>query len=104
MSWAAHRKWRCGWCRAWIAGDAIRATRENTDYAWLSRALAEAILIAYGEAADVDRLFAYLTTITGRDREAVRQTLLADYQTSGARANPACLQGLLKDREKPLPR
>ncbi len=52
----------------------------------------------------VDRLFDYLTTVIGRDRETVRQTLLADYQSSGARANPACLQGLLKDREKPVPR
>ena len=38
------------------------------------------------------------------EKESVRQTLLADYQASGARANPACLQGLLKDREKPVPR
>jgi hypothetical protein len=52
----------------------------------------------------VDSLFAYLTTVIGHDPETVRQTLLADYQASGARANPACLQGLLKDREKPLPR
>lgn len=52
----------------------------------------------------VDRLFDYLTTVIGHDREAVRQTLLVDYQTSGARANPVCLQGLLKDREKPVPR
>jgi radical SAM superfamily enzyme YgiQ (UPF0313 family) len=52
----------------------------------------------------VDRLFEYLTTVIGRDKEAVRHTLLADYQSSGARANPACLRGLLKDREKPVPR
>ncbi|MBP5985881.1 MAG: DUF4080 domain-containing protein [Azonexus sp.] len=52
----------------------------------------------------VDSLFAYLTTVISRDKETVRQILLADYQSSGARANPACLQGLLKDREKPVPR
>ena len=52
----------------------------------------------------VDALFQYLTEISGRPQESVRQTLLADYQSSGARANPACLQGLLKDREKPMPR
>jgi hypothetical protein len=52
----------------------------------------------------VDALFGYLSEAIGRDKEAVRQTLLADYQASGARANPACLQGLLKDREQPQPR
>jgi len=52
----------------------------------------------------VDHLFDYLTGVRGREKESIRQTLLADYQSSGARANPACLQGLLKDREKPMPR
>lgn len=52
----------------------------------------------------VDSLFAYLSGVTGRYRESARSALLADYQASGARANPACLQGLLKDREKPAPR
>ncbi len=52
----------------------------------------------------VDALFQYLTEISGRPQESIRQTLLADYQSSGARANPVCLQGLLKDREKPMPR
>ncbi|NTV68649.1 MAG: DUF4080 domain-containing protein [Azonexaceae bacterium] len=52
----------------------------------------------------VDSLFDYLTGVIGREKEGVRQILLADYQTSGARANPACLQGCLKDREKPVPR
>jgi radical SAM superfamily enzyme YgiQ (UPF0313 family) len=52
----------------------------------------------------VDGLFDYLTDVIGRDKESVRTSLLADYLSSGARANPACLQGLLKDREKPLPR
>jgi len=32
----------------------------------------------------------------------VRASLLADYLASGARANPACLQGLLKDRGAPV--
>ena len=48
----------------------------------------------------VDQLFVYLCEI-GQEAESVRQTLLADYQASGARANPACLQGLLQRRDKP---
>ncbi|UCV22931.1 B12-binding domain-containing radical SAM protein [Ferribacterium limneticum] len=52
----------------------------------------------------VDSLFDYLTGVIGMEKESVCRTLLADYQASGARANPACLQGLLKDREKPVPR
>ncbi len=52
----------------------------------------------------LDRLFDYLSGVVGLDAESVRKTLLADYQASGARANPACLAGLLKDREKPVPR
>ena len=52
----------------------------------------------------VDSLFDYLTSVFGMEKESVRQNLLADYQSSGARANPACLDGLLKDREKPVPR
>ncbi|WP_226449374.1 B12-binding domain-containing radical SAM protein [Ferribacterium limneticum] len=52
----------------------------------------------------VDHLFDYLTTVIGHEKESIRLTLLADYQASGARANPTCLQGLLKDREKPMPR
>jgi hypothetical protein len=52
----------------------------------------------------VDALFDYLTGVIGREMEGVRQTLLADYQASGARANPACLQGLLADRANPAPR
>ncbi|MBS1143828.1 MAG: Radical [Proteobacteria bacterium] len=52
----------------------------------------------------VDCLFDYLTVVIGHDRESIRQTLLADYLASGARANPACLNGLLKDRDKPAPR
>lgn len=52
----------------------------------------------------VDRLFDYLTQVIGLDPAQVRQHLLSDYQSSGARANPACLQGLLKDRPKPVAR
>jgi len=48
----------------------------------------------------VDHLFDYLTKVAGRESESVRRMLLADYLASGARANPACLQGLLKDRDK----
>jgi hypothetical protein len=41
----------------------------------------------------VDTLFAYLSQNLPSD--AVRQALLADYLSSGARANPQALQGLL---------
>jgi radical SAM superfamily enzyme YgiQ (UPF0313 family) len=51
----------------------------------------------------VDALFTYLTEERGLAIETVRQTLLADYLTSGARANPGCLQGLLKHhRQMPV--
>jgi len=52
----------------------------------------------------VDHLFAYLTGVIDLPTEDVRQTLLTDYLTSGARANPDCLQGLLAIRAKPQPR
>lgn len=52
----------------------------------------------------VDRLFDYLTQVLGHPAETIRPRLLADYLGSGARANPACLQGLLKDRDKPAAR
>jgi len=52
----------------------------------------------------VDGLFAYLSGVIGLDSESVRQVLLADYLTSGARANPACLEGYLKGRAKPVSR
>lgn len=52
----------------------------------------------------VDQLFTYLTQVLTKDSAEVRQLLLADYLASGARANPACLQGLLKERENPAPR
>ena len=50
----------------------------------------------------VDCLFDYLTEVAGLEAESVRRMLLADYLASGARANPACLRGLLKDRDKPV--
>ena len=52
----------------------------------------------------VDHLFDYLTQVSGLAPATVRHSLLADYRASGARANPACLQGLLKDRPPPAPR
>lgn len=52
----------------------------------------------------VDRLFDYLTRNGAHAPETIRPLLLADYLASGARANPACLQGLLKDRPKPVAR
>lgn len=48
----------------------------------------------------VDCLFDYLTQIVGLASETVRQTLLADYRASGARASPACLRGFLEGRAK----
>ncbi|MFZ2268681.1 MAG: DUF4080 domain-containing protein [Azonexus sp.] len=52
----------------------------------------------------VDHLFDYLTQVQGHPAAAARPLLLADYLTSGARSNPACLHGLLKDRDKPAAR
>ncbi|PKO87716.1 MAG: B12-binding domain-containing radical SAM protein [Betaproteobacteria bacterium HGW-Betaproteobacteria-10] len=52
----------------------------------------------------VDALFTYQTQVIGQTTESVRQTLLADYLESGARANPTCLEGYLKGRDKPLSR
>ena len=43
----------------------------------------------------VDALFVYLSQPGQHPLEVVRQTLLADYIASGARANPKALQGLL---------
>ena len=48
----------------------------------------------------LDHLFEYLTKLCGMATETVRQTLFEDYQASGARANPICLRGLLKNREQ----
>ena len=50
----------------------------------------------------LDHLFNYFTMVIGQPAESVRQMLLADYQASGARSNPACLAGLLKDRPRPI--
>jgi radical SAM superfamily enzyme YgiQ (UPF0313 family) len=49
----------------------------------------------------LDHLFEYFTVNLGFAPESIRPTLLADYLASGARANPACLQGLLSRRVKP---
>ncbi len=46
----------------------------------------------------VDSLHHYLCEIRKMDRPAVQAALLADYQGSGARAQPNCLQGLLSAR------
>jgi hypothetical protein len=52
----------------------------------------------------VDALFEYLTGVAAQPPESIRQSLLADYLASGARANPACLQGLLRSRAAPQPK
>ena len=52
----------------------------------------------------IDALFNYLSGVMGLESESVRQVLLADYLNSGARANPACLEGYLKGRDKPVSR
>ena len=49
----------------------------------------------------VDALFDYLRSRCGLPSPAVRQTLLADYLASGARASPQALHGLLPKRERP---
>jgi hypothetical protein len=46
----------------------------------------------------VDALFTYLTTERKQPQDVVRTLLLADYMTSGARAMPQCLRGVLHHR------
>jgi hypothetical protein len=43
----------------------------------------------------VDALFDYLTAQRSMPTEAIRQLLLADYQSSGAHARPHCLRDVL---------
>lgn len=50
----------------------------------------------------VDALFDYFTQVLSQPAESIRAMLLADYLASGARSNPACLEGLLKDRGDPV--
>ncbi len=52
----------------------------------------------------VDALFDYLSRERGHDIEQVRQTLLADYLASGARARPTCLRDVLPAQAAPMPR
>ena len=52
----------------------------------------------------VDALFDYLTTERQLAAEPVRQTLLADYVASGARASPKSLRQVLPARAAPLAR
>ena len=52
----------------------------------------------------VDALFDYLSRECGHDVAQVRQTLLADYLASGARARPACLREVLPAQPAPMPR
>lgn len=49
----------------------------------------------------VDALFAYLTQVRGLSEAQVRHALVADYVSSGARANPSALQGYLPLRDAP---
>ena len=50
----------------------------------------------------VDLLFAYLRTERGLPPAVVRETLLADYQASGARGKPTCLAEALQAIAQPL--
>ncbi len=52
----------------------------------------------------VDVVFDYLSRERGLDEETTRQTLLADYLASGARARPACLRDVLPSQAAPIPR
>jgi hypothetical protein len=47
----------------------------------------------------VDALFEYLSGPCALPPDGIRQTLLADYLASGARASPQSLKGLLPKRE-----
>jgi radical SAM superfamily enzyme YgiQ (UPF0313 family) len=50
----------------------------------------------------VDWLFAYLTDVRAQPVDTVRAALLADYEASGARANPQALQGFLRRPPAPV--
>lgn len=50
----------------------------------------------------VDALFDYLTTQCAQPVASTRQTLLADYVASGARASPQCLRGYLPTQGRPV--
>jgi hypothetical protein len=67
------------------------------DWLWLSTHKTSGLT----PEALLDALFDYLCTQRCLSTASVRQTLLADYLASGARANPAALQGLLPRRESP---
>jgi hypothetical protein len=49
-------------------------------------------------------LFDYLTRERGLAPETARQSLLADYVASGARASPSSLRGVLPERVAPVAR
>ncbi|MFZ4538583.1 DUF4080 domain-containing protein [Propionivibrio sp.] len=49
----------------------------------------------------VDALFDYLCTRGGLPAQAVQQSLMSDYVSSGARSNPRALKGLLPKRDAP---
>ena len=79
-----------------------RATSPSPFYAFL--AFADWLWRTSGQTSGltpealVDALFDYLATERGLHADTLRQTLLADYLASGARASPRALQGLLPKR------
>jgi radical SAM superfamily enzyme YgiQ (UPF0313 family) len=77
---------------------------------WAFMHFADWLWASHGETSGltperlVDALFDYLTGERGLDAQAVRQTLLADYLASGARARPQRLRDVLPAQGAPVPR
>ena len=78
------------------------ALLELTDWLWLQGEPSRGKTSGLTPEMLLDALFDYLTEAKGLPQDSTRQTLLADYLASGARANPACLKGLLGARGAPL--
>jgi radical SAM superfamily enzyme YgiQ (UPF0313 family) len=76
------------------AGSPFQSFLELSDWLWLSAQKTSGLT----PEALVDHLFDYLTTARSTDPTRARETLLADYLQSGARAKPKVLQALLTRR------
>ncbi len=68
-----------------------------SDWLWLTRSKTSGLTPEHL----VDALFDYLTSQCAQPVESTRQTLLADYVASGARASPQCLRGYLPTQGAP---
>ena len=76
------------------AGSPFQSFLKLSDWLWLSAQKTRGLT----PEALVDHLFDYLTTARSIVPQRTRETLLADYLQSGARAKPKVLQALLTRR------